>query len=193
MSGEWQVASGKWQVVRGKMCMVLRVKEKNEEAQLSIDRKRGQTINLYLKEREGKLHGDCQSRSAKLSTSAEPSSPVDTRRWWRRRENDELSVDPKRRKTMDLYTQEREGKLTAGCQRRSPMPSPSAKPSSSPSGQARPMGAASQRAKSLGNTWWLENGKMSLHEWVYSVLNRPVRRLGTVAPSDIMAGRTERH
>jgi hypothetical protein len=57
------------------MCMVLRVKEKNEEAQLSIDPKRGQSIDLYIKEREGKLHADCQSRSAKLSTSAEPSSP----------------------------------------------------------------------------------------------------------------------
>jgi len=57
------------------MCMVLRVKEKNEESQLSIDPKRGQTIDLYIKERERKLHADCQSRSPKLSTSAELSSP----------------------------------------------------------------------------------------------------------------------
>jgi hypothetical protein len=74
VSGKWQVAKGKWQVVRGKMCMVLRAKEKNEEAQLSIDPKRGQTIDLYIKESEGNLHAYCQSRSAKLSTSAKPSS-----------------------------------------------------------------------------------------------------------------------
>jgi hypothetical protein len=61
--------------------MVLRVKEKNEEAQWSIDPKRGQTIDLYIKEREGKLHADWQSRSAKLSTSAEPSSPWGRRGW----------------------------------------------------------------------------------------------------------------
>jgi hypothetical protein len=55
--------------------MVLRVKEKNEEAQLSIDSTRGQTIDLYIKEREGKLHADCPSRSATLSTCAKSSSP----------------------------------------------------------------------------------------------------------------------
>jgi len=60
-------------------------------------------------------------------------------------EADELSADPKRRKTMDLYTKEREGKLNADCQSRSPMPSTSAEPSSSPWGQARPMGAVSHR------------------------------------------------
>jgi hypothetical protein len=32
------------------MCMVLRVKEKNGEAQLSIDPKRGLTIQLYKRE-----------------------------------------------------------------------------------------------------------------------------------------------
>ena len=54
---------------------------------------------------------------------------------------DELSDDPKRRKTMDLYMKEREGKPNADCQYRSPMPSTSAEPSSSPWGQARPTGA----------------------------------------------------
>jgi len=57
------------------------------------------------------------------------------------REGDELSVDTKRRNTMNLYTKEREGKLNAECQSRSPMPSISAEPSSLPRGQARPMGA----------------------------------------------------
>jgi len=57
-------------------------------------------------------------------------------------EEDELSVDPKRRKTMDLYMKEREGKPNADCQSRSPMPSTSAEPSSSPWGQARPTGAS---------------------------------------------------
>jgi hypothetical protein len=66
---------------------------------------------------------------------------VDTRRRLRRREDNELSVDPKRRKTIDLYTKEREGKLNSDCQSRSPMPSISAEPSSSPWGQARPMRA----------------------------------------------------
>jgi len=41
---------------------------------LSIDPKRGKTIDLYTKEREKKLHADCQSRSPKPSSSAEPSS-----------------------------------------------------------------------------------------------------------------------
>jgi hypothetical protein len=41
----------------------------------------------------------------------------------RKDEEAQLSVDPKRRKTMDLYTKEREGKLNASCQSRSPMPS----------------------------------------------------------------------
>ena len=48
-------------------------------------------------------------------------------------------------KTMDLYIKEREGKLNADCQSRSPMPNTSAEPSSSPWGQARPMGAVSHR------------------------------------------------
>jgi hypothetical protein len=74
ITNEWLVASGKGEVVRGMLFMVLRVKEKNEEAQLSIDLLTGQTINLYVKEREGKLHADSQSQSTKLSTSAEPSS-----------------------------------------------------------------------------------------------------------------------
>ena len=52
-------------------------------------------------------------------------------------EEDELSVDPKRGKTMDLYTKEREGKLHADCQSRSPKPSTSAEPSSSAWGQTR--------------------------------------------------------
>jgi hypothetical protein len=56
-------------------------------------------------------------------------------------EEDELSVDPKRRKTMDLSTKGREGKLNADCQSRRPMPSTSAEPSSSPWGQAMLMGA----------------------------------------------------
>jgi hypothetical protein len=55
-------------------------------------------------------------------------------------EEDELSVDTKRGKTMNLYMKEREGKPNADCQSRSPMPSTSAEPSSSPWGQARPMG-----------------------------------------------------
>jgi len=38
------------------------------------------------------------------------------------REGDELSVYPKRRKTMDLYIKEREGKPNADCQSLSPMP-----------------------------------------------------------------------
>jgi len=49
-------------------------KRKNEEAQLSVDTKRGKPIDLYTKEREGKHHADCQSRSPKPSTSVEPSS-----------------------------------------------------------------------------------------------------------------------
>jgi len=57
-------------------------------------------------------------------------------------EEDELSVYPKRRKTMNLYMKEREGKPNADCQSRSPMPSTSAEPSSSPWGQARPTGAS---------------------------------------------------
>jgi len=57
------------------------------------------------------------------------------------REDDELSVDPKRRKTMNLYIKEREGKPNADCQSRSPMPGTNAEPSSSPWGQARPMRA----------------------------------------------------
>jgi hypothetical protein len=67
-------------------------------------------------------------------------------------EEDELSVDPKRRKTMDLYTKEREGKLNADFQSRSPMPSISAEPSSSPWGQARPMGAG--EAGGGRRDWW---------------------------------------
>jgi hypothetical protein len=68
------VASGKWPVVWGKIYIVLQVQEKNKEPQLPIDPKRGQSIDLYIKVREGILHADCQSRSAKLSTFAEPSS-----------------------------------------------------------------------------------------------------------------------
>jgi len=67
-------------------------------------------------------------------------------------EEDELSVDTKRRKTMDLYMKEREGKLNADCQSRSPMPSTSAEPSSWPWGQARPMGASEAGGSKRG--WW---------------------------------------
>ena len=63
----------------------------------------------------------------------------------RKNEEAQLSIDPKRGKTIDLYTKEREGKLHADCQSRSPQPSTSAEPSSSAWGQARPMGAASHR------------------------------------------------
>ena len=55
---------------------------------------------------------------------------------------DELSIYPKRRKTMDLYMKESEGKPNADCQNRSPMPSTSAELSSSPWGQAKPTGAS---------------------------------------------------
>jgi len=37
-----------------------------------------------------------------------------------------LSIDPKREKTIDLYTKEREGKLHADCQSRLPKPEPKA-------------------------------------------------------------------
>jgi len=67
-------------------------------------------------------------------------------------EEDELSVDPKRRKTMDVYMKEREGKPNADCQSRSPMPSTSAEPSSSPWGQARPTGASEANGGKRG--WW---------------------------------------
>jgi len=40
---------------------------------LSIQRE-GKTMDLYMKEREGKPNADCQSRSPMPSTSAEPSS-----------------------------------------------------------------------------------------------------------------------
>ena len=42
---------------------------------------------------------------------------------------------------MELYTKEKEGKLNADCQSRSPMPSTSAELSCSAWGQARQMGA----------------------------------------------------
>jgi hypothetical protein len=58
-----------------------------------------------------------------------------------------LSIHPKRGKTIDLYTKERDGKLHADCQSRSPKPSGIAEPSSSAWGQARPMGAASHRPR----------------------------------------------
>jgi len=67
-------------------------------------------------------------------------------------EEDELSVYPKRRKTTDLYMNEREGKPDADCQSRSPMPSTSAEPSSSPWGQARPTGASEADGGKRG--WW---------------------------------------
>jgi len=63
-----------------------------------------------------------------------------------------LSVDPKRGKTIDLYTKEREGKLHADWQSRSPMPSTSAEPSSSAWGQARKMGAGEAGGGKRG--WW---------------------------------------
>jgi hypothetical protein len=47
----------------------------------------------------------------------------------------------KRRKTVDLYAKETEGKLHVDCQSRSPKPSTSVEPSSSAWGQARPTGA----------------------------------------------------
>jgi hypothetical protein len=92
-------------------------------------------------------------------------------------EEDELSVDPKRRKTIDLYMKEREGNpmptAKAGAQCRVPVPSPprrhggkrgwwgQARPMGASEagggrrgwwGQARPMGAVSHRAKSLVNS-----------------------------------------
>jgi len=45
---------------------VLRLKndgKKKEENGLSTDTREGKTVDLYMKEREGKLHADCQSRS----------------------------------------------------------------------------------------------------------------------------------
>src|SRR5882757_2710361 len=75
-----------------------------------------------------------------------------SREWMLTREGDELSVYPKRRKTMDLYMKEREGKPNADCQSRSPMPSTSAEPSCSPWGQARPMGASEAGGGRRG--WW---------------------------------------
>jgi len=39
-----------------------------------------ETMDLYTKQREGKLHADYQSRSPKVSTSAEPSSSAGGRR-----------------------------------------------------------------------------------------------------------------
>jgi len=59
----------------------------------------------------------------------------------RKDEEAQLSVNPKRWIIMDLYMKEREGKLNADCQSRSPMPSTSAEPSSLPWGQVMPMGA----------------------------------------------------
>jgi len=53
------------------------VESKREERGSSIVYRSKERANyrLIYKEREGKLHADCQSQSAKLSTSAEPSSP----------------------------------------------------------------------------------------------------------------------
>jgi hypothetical protein len=87
------------------------------------------------------------------------------------REDDELSVDPKRRKTMDLYIKEREGKT----QCRLPKPESNAKYQCRALllamgageagggrrgwwGQAKPMGAVSHRPKSLVNTPPLAQG-----------------------------------
>jgi len=53
---------------------VLRVKEKERRSSIVYQSKERETINLYTKEREGKLHADCQGRSPKPSTSAEPAS-----------------------------------------------------------------------------------------------------------------------
>jgi len=64
----------------------------------------------------------------------------------------QLSIDPTRRKTIDLYTKEREGKLNTDCQSRSPMPSASAELSSSARGQARQMGAG--EADGGRRDWW---------------------------------------
>jgi len=47
-------------------------------------------------------------------------------------DEDKLSVNPKRRKTMDLYMKEREGKPKVDCQSRSPIPITSADPISLP-------------------------------------------------------------
>jgi len=69
----------------------------------------------------------------------------DARRGWRRRE-EVLSVDPKRRKTIDLYIKEREGKPNADWQSRSPMPSTNAEPSSSPWGLVRLLVVAGEAA-----------------------------------------------
>jgi len=53
------------------------VESKREERGISIAYryKEGANYKLIYKKRERKLHADCQSRSPKLSTSAELSSP----------------------------------------------------------------------------------------------------------------------
>jgi len=48
------------------------VKAQNKEDPLSIDPKKGQTMDRYMKERVEKLHADGQSRSPELRTCAEP-------------------------------------------------------------------------------------------------------------------------
>jgi len=53
---------------------LLRAEEKKPRSSIVYRSKERETINLYTKEREGKLHVDWQSRSPKPSTSAEPSS-----------------------------------------------------------------------------------------------------------------------
>jgi hypothetical protein len=37
--------------------------KRKEENRLSTDTREGKTVDLYMKEREGKLHADCESRS----------------------------------------------------------------------------------------------------------------------------------
>jgi hypothetical protein len=65
-------------------------------------------------------------------------------------EEDELSVDPKRRNTMDLHMKEREGKLNANCLSWSPLPSSRDEPFSLPLGQARPIGASQPSGGNCG-------------------------------------------
>jgi hypothetical protein len=87
--------------------------------------------------------------------------PVDKGRCCRRREDDKLCVDRMRRKTMDLYMTDREGKPTADCQSWSQMPSTCAEPSSSSWGQARLMvaGKAAGRRKPPASWPTLTAGK----------------------------------
>jgi hypothetical protein len=91
---------------------------------------------------------------------------------------------------MDLYMKEREGKPSADCQSRSPMPSTSTRLSSSPWRQARPTGAGeadrSKRGRwgqarlvGAGETgggrrgWWGQARPMgAVSRWAKSIVNK---------------------